>query len=380
MSTDVLEELRSLFDWNTPVLSYGVGRGTSEYELRKARQVAFYDMHIASSRTCKRVVHVPYLHKKIAHIVDAKMQKICDENITLQAPSAGDFTNAALREKKVKWKGNPLTQKRSVVDYYSVVTSGCFLPIASALAFHPKLWETIITWSGQPRCTALGSYGASLQIIQLDMGKDYFGPEVMDAEVLERLEEMEARQDDLATWEILSLSVEDTDAMLGVLTMATMSIDGEFNWMTNSGSPCALEDDNLPKVPSQKRIVDAPEALALVESPWNVYESSTAGIITPKTLDSPADILDASLRRGGSSFKAVRDDITMKEAVVVSFLETAGSDTESEVAASKGDPRENMPWTPPEGSNAISYQLIQRVGKQPDVVASGTCSDVDLLN
>jgi hypothetical protein len=38
----------------------------------------------------------------------------------------------------------------------------------------------------------------------------------------------------------------------------------------------------------------------------------------------------------GSSFEAVRDDISVKEAVMVSFLETAGSDTESEVAGSRG--------------------------------------------
>jgi hypothetical protein len=364
MATDsVLEELRNLFEWNTPLLQYAVARGKSEYELRKARQVAFYDMHLAPFRTCKRVVHVPYLHEKIASIVDAKMQRIFDDNIALQQPSAGDFTVTAAREIQVRRKANPLTNKQSVMLFYTVVTSEYCLPIASALAFHPKFWRSIMTWSGQPLCTSLGSYAASLQIIQMDKGKGYFGPEVMDEAVLERLEEMEARQDDLATWEILSLSVEDTDAMLGVLMMTVMSNDGEFKWTTTSGSACSLEDENLPKLPSQKRTADAPEALALVESPWDVPRSSTTGTDTPDTLDSPAAILGASLRRGGSSFGAVRDDISIKEAVMVSFLERAGSDTESEVAGSRGDPRENMPWSPPGESHAISHNLIQRVGE-----------------
>jgi hypothetical protein len=170
MSTDVLEELEELFEWNTPVLQYAVGCGKSEYDLRKARQVAFYDMHLAPSRTCKRVVHVPYLHKKIARIIDTKMQQICDGTITLPPTNTGNFRDAGDREEQVNRNCNPLTNARSVVDYYSVVTSECFLPIASALTFHPKFWRNIITWSVQPRCIALGSYGASLHIIQMDKG------------------------------------------------------------------------------------------------------------------------------------------------------------------------------------------------------------------
>jgi hypothetical protein len=375
MSMGVLDELQNLFEWNTPVLQFAVGRGDSERELRQARQVVFYDMHLAPSIRCKRIVHVPYLHKKIAHIVDAKMQQIREHNIVLQSPSTGLFVDTIDREEKVDRKRNPLHDKRSVVDYYSLVTSEFCLPVASALAFHPKFWRSIITWSSQPLCNALGSYAASLQIIQLDKGKAYFGPEIMDGEVLERLEEMEARREDLATWEISSLSIEDTNAMLGVLTMATLSNRGEFKWKTSSGIPCAPEDQNFLKMPSLRTVVDAPEAIGLVESPWNLPESSTIEVVTH---DSLADILDASLRRGGSSFEAVRDDISVKEAVVISFLETAGSETESE-AGFKADPRENMPWKPPGGDHTISHELIQKVGQQTDIVVSWTCSDFYLF-
>jgi hypothetical protein len=195
----------------------------------------------------------------------------------------------------------------------------------------------------------------------MDKGKAYFGPEVMDAEVWAKLEEMEARREDLGTWEIMSLSIEDTDAMLGVLTMTAASNDGEFKWTTSSGSPCASNDNTVPKILNPKRFVDAPEALALIKTPWVVPESSTIEITT---LDSPADILDASLRRGGSSFEAIRNDISVKEAVVVSYLETTGSETDSEAAGSRSDPRERTPWTPPGEGHAISHALIQRVGEQ----------------
>jgi hypothetical protein len=131
-----------------------------------------------------------------------------------------------------------------------------------------------------------------------------------------------------------------------------------------------LEAENFLKMPSHKGTMDAPEALSVV---WDAPESSTSEIVT---LDSPADILDASLRRGGSSFEAVRDDISIKEAIMVSFLETAGSDTESAVVGSSEDPRENAPWTPPGECHAISHKLIQRVGEN---YISLDCSDFDLL-
>jgi hypothetical protein len=377
MSTHVLEELRNLFEWNPRIPPYAVRRvdpWPKEYDLRNIRQATFYDMHLASAKTCKRVVHVPYLHEKIAHIVDAKMQQIREGNITLQSPSTGDFTNTANREEKVNRKSSPLTEKRSVVNYYSIVISECCLPIASSLALHPKFWLSVITWSGQPRCSALGSYGPSLQIIQMDEGKAYFGPEVMDAEVLEKLVEMEARPEDLATWEVTSLSIKDTEAMFGVLTMAVMSNDGEFRWTTGSGTPCVMEDGDLPKLPSLKTAADSPETLALIESPRAIAELET------NSLDSPENILDASLRRGGSSLEAVREDMTDKEAVIVSFFEKVGSDSETESEAMfKSDLEDQVPWTLPGADYAASHELVQRVRKQSDICIPGAWSNLKLF-
>jgi hypothetical protein len=356
---DVLEELHNLFAWNPPVLQFAIGHGCSERDLRTARQVAFYDMHLASDRVCKRVVHVPSLHRNIAHIVDEKMQRIQSDKIILQPPSTGDFTDTATRAEKVERNCMPLSNRQTVTSYYALVTSDCCLPIASSLAFHPRVWRSVITWSVQPQSIALGSYDPSLHIIHLDPAKARFGPEVMDEGVLEKLMKMATRREDLATWEVLSLSIEDIDAMLGVLAMAGASNDGEFKWKTTSGTPCAPEDGILRNISSLKRAADAREALALVGSYSHVACGSS-------NLDSPDDILDASLQRGGSSLDAVREDISAKEAAIISYLETVGSETDSEELGFGVDPREKPLWKPPGAGHAASQELIQKVCEQAD--------------
>jgi hypothetical protein len=182
----------------------------------------------------------------------------------------------------------------------------------------------------------------------------------MDPEMLERLKKVEAKYEDLATWEVTSLSIEDTDTMLGVLTMAVASGEGGFKWRACCGSPCAGEDGDIPKMLSSQRAQDARETLALVESPWVVPEPSLHG---SASLKSPEDILDASLRRGGSSFEAVREDISMKESVLDSSSEASGSESGSKVK-SRGNPVEKIPWAPPGVGHTASQQLIQKVCEQ----------------
>jgi hypothetical protein len=76
------------------------------------------------------------------------------------------------------------------------------------------------------------------------------------------------------------------------------------------------------------------------------------------------DILDASLQRGGSSLEAVREDISAKEAVIISYLETAGSETDSEELGF--DPREQSSWKPSGAGHPASQALIQKVCEQTD--------------
>jgi hypothetical protein len=153
--------------------------------------------------------------------------------------------------------------------------------------------------------------------------------------------------------------------MLGVLTMAVASGEGVFKWRACSGSPCVGEDGDIPKMPSSQRAQDARETLALVESPWVVPEPS---LHRSASLKSPEDIRDASLRRGGSSFEAVREDISMRESVLDSSSEASGSETDTESGSkvkSRGILGEReIPWAPPGVGYTASQQLIQKVCEQ----------------
>ena len=59
----------------------------------------------------------------------------------------------------------------------------------------------------------------------------------------------------------------------------------------------------------------------------------------------------------------------MKEAVIAAFLETVGSETDSETtskAGSRADAGEEVPWTRPAAGQAMSHELIQKVREQGD--------------
>jgi len=94
------------------------------------------------------------------------------------------------------------------------------------------------------------------------------------------------------------------------------------------------------------------------------------------SLKSPESIVDASLRRGGSSLEAVRDDISDKqrpESVSAVSWSEAGSeivpntDSEAESNAAAG---EQISWTPPDSGYAASQKLIQKVCRQPILYVS----------
>ena len=258
------------------------------------RQATFYDMHLATSFICKKLIHVKNLHRKISVIVDKKLEKIRQDNITLQPPTVPGFIGKDRRDAKLYTRGGLLRSLEDVQDYYLMVSDFC-LSIASSLALHPKLWGRIIAWSRVPENQGLASYSASLQFVPLGRVEERYVPDLMESELLEQLKKVEARSNDLATWEMRSLSVKDTSTMLGVLNMALSSGEDGFRWKFCSGTPCAPVLDSTTKKLNSARNVDASKTLHFLQ------EAISAGEDVSKTLDSLESILDDSLRRGGSS-------------------------------------------------------------------------------
>jgi hypothetical protein len=321
-----------------------------------SRQATFYDMHLAPNRICKRVCHVRGLHRNVARAVDEKLQEIHDRGLSLQSPTAPGFMTKAQRDDILFPIGNPLRNQQSVVEFYNTITSLFCIPIASCLALHPTIWTRIMTWSGVPKNNQLASYGGSLQLMQLDKAEARLAPDAITPELMKRLNQVSFVYDDLATWEVTSLSLEDTDAMLGVLVMALSSGEGKFHWKSCPASRRISPNESIHQKLKSPVEYDSPDILSLVEPHGEPLMNGS------KTIDTPESILDDSLRQGGSSFQALREDISVKEAERIS-RSVSGSEASSETDSTASNARimEEMPWEVPRAGHAASQQLIQRV-------------------
>lgn len=183
-------------------------------------------------------------------------------------------------------------------------------------------------------------------------------PDYMTLGAYEQLKKVRAKYNDLATWEIRSLSIEDIDAMLGIMTMALASGEGKFQWKLCSGTPTAV-DAGISKMLRTTLSFDAFEILSLVEEPW-VDQDPTEGEVS-RNVDSPASILDETLRRGGSSFQSVREDIHLNQSEPYIEWDSESKTETAARAASKARAINEMSWTPPAAGHMPSQELIQKV-------------------
>jgi hypothetical protein len=373
---DILRELDSIFAWS-PIAHTFVSPHESDRsdDDNSSREVAFYDMHLAPNRICKRVVHIKNLHRKVAQTVDKKLQAIRDSAISFQPPTTPEFYSKARLDRRLGsvTLGDPMANRRSIAEYYLTITSQFCMPIASSLVLHPKYWSTLIGWSMSPRHERLGGSAPSLHIVPVDNLKEQFVPEHVAIETFEQLKKIRAESNDLATWEIRGLTVEDTDDMLGVLTMASALAEGEFQWRLCSGLPCTSVDDSIPKMLCTARACDAPEILSLVEEPCIDPEPSTN-----ETMCNSESSLNDSLRRGGSSIQSVLEDIYLKQSEPYVEWEWELEPERAARKASKARAIEEMSWTPPDGGHTPSQELIQKVCEPYDIFLTFLTSTLNL--
>ena len=175
---DIAAALESIFAWNPPLLrldresrsnrryeSESEGYGNSDVEAYL--QNTFYNMHLAPHLTCKRLVHVKYLHKKIASVVDGKLSKLRERGVTLPPPVPGSgFERKAERETVVGRTEWTYRDELGVREFYLSITSRYCVYIASTLALHPRDWDSALHWSGIPHIAEKNLFGGSLQVMR----------------------------------------------------------------------------------------------------------------------------------------------------------------------------------------------------------------------
>jgi hypothetical protein len=324
----IIEDLEDLFAWHPPPFKLAtVEMGGSH--TTKTRDPAWYDLHLHEKRICKRLVYVKDLHKKFAAVVDEKLQDIRDEGIVLEAPTTRGYVDKQAREEILDNKGNPMKREQSVQSYYQQVTSHFCGRVASTLALHPRRWTTVLEWMPDPIASGDAISDGSLQILYFKDTKRFrngvtkhTGPSYVEPGLWQELMEVHRKYGDIATWEIKSLSVGDGSLMLGILIMACGK--ETFQWKT-------CRDDDHGKGKKKHNSLLPKQGMDCSETMERLGIDADALLDQSFFLDIlDDDILDASLRRGGSSLDMVQifDRKVLEEARHVEELELTSSESE----------------------------------------------------
>ena len=90
----IMQELEALFAWN-PCLASLASKAMGGSLSTSTRDPLWYDLHLAPDRICRRLVHVKDLHKKVAAVVDEKLQEIRESKIEFQTTAVPNFYDQA---------------------------------------------------------------------------------------------------------------------------------------------------------------------------------------------------------------------------------------------------------------------------------------------
>jgi hypothetical protein len=329
-SSETMRELRSLFDWNPPPLKLAPADMGGSFST-KTRLPSFYDQHIAEDRICKHLVHIKHLHRKIAHVVDEKLVSLVNQGIVLPQPTLlNGFEGKVGRDLAVDRAVKEIKDEKGIQEFYKETTARFCGYVASTLTLHPHRWSTALHWSVSTVNRTEAICDGSLQIINFprpkrttDGGIKSFAEDLLDVTTWKKLMAVKRDSQDLASWEMKSLTVGNGDAMLAVMGMIadkSMVDDNDehvFHWKRCTGVPACVDKNKDHTTKCDPVGPDDDITLSLVKAPWSdpsisaeePFQQSQA----PETFE---DILDRSLRRGGSSLQTFRefDQHLMEEA------------------------------------------------------------------
>jgi hypothetical protein len=298
----ILEDLEDLFSWcPSPFRLATEARGGSLSTY--TREPAWYDKHLAPDRICKKIVHVKDLHRKVAAVVDEKLQDIRSRGIVLDPPTARGYVDKEDRRLMLLMTGNPAQNELSIQSYYDKVTSNFCIRVASTLALHPQIWRSVVEWTPVPITQGDAVCDGSLKLLfcldsvkrERDQTVKHNGPHFVDEHLWHELMEVSEKYGDMAIWEMKSVSVGDGSLMLGIMALATGK--EQFKWLVCKGG-----DDHTSKrkghyAPPTRQLQDDPET----RSKFGLDDSNTDSDLTVDV------ILDQALVRGGSSLERVKE-------------------------------------------------------------------------
>jgi hypothetical protein len=226
------------------------------------------------------------------------------------------YMNKEIRLLKTLATDNPTQNELSIQAYYQNVTSEFCVSVASTLAIHPHIWQTVIEWVPVPIAQGDAVGDGSLKLLfslnnvkrECDQTAKNSGPQYVDAELWQELMEVCNKYGDMAIWEMKSVSVGDGAFMLGVLALATGK--EQFQWLTCKGGTDHTYKRKGHYEPPTIQLEDDPEIMSK-------FGLDDLRLDSNANADLDVDlILDEALRRSGSSLELVKkfDKKLMREA------------------------------------------------------------------
>ena len=273
----VKEELDALFSFNPPVLE----QNPRFSPFLSVSPVSFHDKHLDDRLILKRIRLMPSLLQSLSRTVDETFKSLNDRGIPIPATLEG-FMLHENRERYLRMV-EPMTDARSVAEFYKELTAKSCYPVASTLVFHPHAdyWWSVFNWreerDGRPWWEE--QFTTQEYALRLNATPQHdFIPLSMfslDEATTTTLQQVAKRFPQLATWDIYALS-PDVKRMLE--DMESLASSGSFS-------------SEIPLTTGYKRLPSIHEIPDATKTPWNIpLESSNEADTTNTDSNIPAQM------------------------------------------------------------------------------------------
>lgn len=256
-----MEDINSLFAYNPPSLEI-----FPPHTPVAPSPLTFYDKHVDKHLLLKRVVTMPSLPQDLSENVDKKMLSLEDSHFAFPLKESGDLLDQETRDIRtsIALRTRQNNQAHYLVSFYKRSTAMFCNSLASILGVLPDIsstWFTLMDWSAryEPETTAqpyiTEGYALRLEYICADESKL---PDGLSQSSKTCLREAFKRYPELATWQIMDLSVENEE-IINAMDQIASTPSFPFQACLTTGHP------SLPDIPVPPDAPDTPWAIPLLE-------------------------------------------------------------------------------------------------------------------
>ncbi|KAF9464919.1 hypothetical protein BDZ94DRAFT_1307629 [Collybia nuda] len=251
----ILDEIRSIFDWNPPLISPDPSSSPKRFV-----PSCFYYNHLDHKLSLRKTTPIPALTHHLSTTVDRVLEDIREHEIILSPVLVGDLFLSA-NDCKTGTYHDPVIDAYSVSKAYRNLTSYPCGVIASMLFLSPKspTWQPLIKWNETEPGGKVNpglNETHTLYMVRYDIEDDHVWSSVEDT-TLATLQRAIRQYPVFALWEVLSIT-PGNEVLLKVLGESAVTVPQEGNVVTDY-------------IPSTIDLLQRPDGMAL---PWGTPMSS----------------------------------------------------------------------------------------------------------